>query len=275
VCECSSDTIEIGGECVPTGTFAAIISSVAVVIAMQLGWCYLRYRRRKNDEMWQVNHEELHFSHPVEVIGQGAFGVVLLAEYRGTKVAIKRVLPFQEKRTRSGSVASVGSVSKDATPEQEEKDIEKQSDGDTNTEAVTGSFGTKRASPTGTGSKSSTNDLDFLGGLSFGGKKTRLQRWLPLLFTDETTRYNLSILGTASGGSGTSRSYFARMCPNCDDTSRRQQEFMTEMRLLSRLRHPCEYKNPSTSRLLYLVADFFFKLNRRYHDCNGRCHDGK
>jgi serine/threonine protein kinase len=208
--------------------------------------------------MWQVNHEELHFSHPVEVIGQGAFGVVLLAEYRGTKVAIKRVLPFQEKRTRSGYVASVGSVSKDATPEQDEKDIEKQSDGDTNPEAVTGSFGTRHASLTGTGSRSrsSTNDLDFLGGLSIGGKKTRIQRWLPFLFPDETTRYNMSILGTASAGSSTAKSLFARMCPNCDETSRRQQEFMTEMRLLSRLRHPCEYKNPSTSRPLYLVADF-------------------
>jgi serine/threonine protein kinase len=225
--------------------------------------------------MWQVNHEELHFSHPVEVIGQGAFGVVLLAEYRGTKVAIKRVLPFQEKRTRSGSVASVGSATKDATPEQDEKDIEKQFDGDTNPEAVTGSFGIKRACLTGTGSKSSTNDLDFLGGLSFGGKKTRLQRWLPFLFPDETTRYNMSILGTASAGSSTAKSLFARMCPNCDATSRRQQEFMTEMRLLSRLRHPCEYENPSIPCPLYLVADFFFKLNRRYHDCNGRCHDGK
>ena len=227
--------------------------------------------------MWQVNHEELHFSHPVEVIGQGGFGVVLLAEYRGTKVAIKRVLPIQEKRTKSGSVASVGSVSKDATPEQDEKDIEKQSDGDTNPEAMTGSFRMKCAtSLAGTGSKSSTKNLNFLGGLSIGGKKTFIQRWLPFIFPDETSRYNMSILGTASAGSITTKSLFARMCPNCDETSRRQQEFMTEMRLLSRLRHPCEYnKNPSTSRPLYLTADFFFKLHRRYHDCNGRCHDGK
>jgi hypothetical protein len=42
--------------------------------------------------MWHVNPEELNFSHPVEVIGQGAFGVVLAAEYRGTRVAIKRVI---------------------------------------------------------------------------------------------------------------------------------------------------------------------------------------
>ena len=41
--------------------------------------------------------DELYFDDPVEVIGQGSFGVVLLAEYRGTKVAIKRVLPFKDK----------------------------------------------------------------------------------------------------------------------------------------------------------------------------------
>lgn len=58
--------------------------------------------------MWHVNAEELNFSHPVEVIGQGAFGVVLAAEYRGTRVAIKRVVPQKENtRSRGGSVVSV------------------------------------------------------------------------------------------------------------------------------------------------------------------------
>ena len=48
----------------------------------------------------------------MEVIGQGAFGVVLPAHYRGTKVAITRVIPSSDRRSRPASVASFGSSSR-------------------------------------------------------------------------------------------------------------------------------------------------------------------
>eukprot|EP00980_Cylindrotheca_fusiformis_P023385 scaffold10429_cov126-Cylindrotheca_fusiformis.AAC.16 len=213
VCECSPDTIAIGNECVPTGTFAAILASVGF-----------------------VNVEELHFSYPVETIGQGAFGVVVLAEYRGTQVAIKRVLPFREKRSGKGSVTN-NSLSKDTA--QKEEDAENEIDGDTDVEAMqTSSFGARNGSLVVSGSKTSVSDLDFLGGLSVGGKKTLLQRWLPFLFSDETT--SRTILGNVSGGaSSSSKSLFTRIFPYCGTSYHRQQEFMAEMRLLSRLRHPC------------------------------------
>ena len=66
------------------------MAGIGALFLLFLGWCYLGYRRRKHDEMWHIDHNELNFNHPVDVIGQGAFGVVLLADYRGTKVAIKR-----------------------------------------------------------------------------------------------------------------------------------------------------------------------------------------
>ena len=50
----------------------------------------MSYRNHKADEIWQVQIEELQFDDPVEVIGQGSFGVVLLAHYRGTKVALSK-----------------------------------------------------------------------------------------------------------------------------------------------------------------------------------------
>eukprot|EP00980_Cylindrotheca_fusiformis_P022517 scaffold9394_cov67-Cylindrotheca_fusiformis.AAC.2 len=79
------------------------MACIALFIALLLGWWFLSYKRRKNDEMWQVSPEELNFSHPVEIIGQGAFGVVLAAEYRGTKVAIKRVIARENPRSTRGS----------------------------------------------------------------------------------------------------------------------------------------------------------------------------
>jgi hypothetical protein len=214
---------------VPVGTFAAIVASISLLIAMQIGWCFLTYRRKKTDEMWHVNPEELNFSHPVEVIGQGAFGVVLAAEYRGTKVAIKRVVPGKDNtRDRGGSVVSgVGSAP----------------DRGASTDPEIGSL-SPMTSETGnpmTDSKESSEDGDFLGGLPVGKRKSMLQRWLPFLFYNDVARSNINLLGTASGSAST-KSLYARMFPNCDETSRRQQEFLVEMRLLSRLRHPCKFQ---------------------------------
>ena len=81
-CQCNSETIEISGECMPSSTFAIMISTILFALASIAGYLFLRYKRRKSDELWLVSVEELHFSEPVEIIGQGSFGVVLLAEYR-------------------------------------------------------------------------------------------------------------------------------------------------------------------------------------------------
>lgn len=248
---CGEGTFDIRGECMPSGILAAIVSSVAFVIVAQLGYMYLRYRRAKNDEIWHVNTEELHFSQPVEVIGQGSFGVVLLAEYRGTKVAIKRVLPTKEdKRSRTGSksgVRSTASVDVNGSTDEKSLDIESADDNATppsDDHAITGSktgsmTGSKLGSMTGT-SGSMDSELDFLGHVSFGGPKTRWQKMFPWLNQDREMMYNASILGTASGSAGTSRTMMSRMCPWFDENHRRRQEFMVEMRLLSRLRHPCK-----------------------------------
>lgn len=214
------------------------MASIVGVILVQFLICYLRYRRKKSDEIWQVNHEELHFSHPVEIIGQGAFGVVLLAEYRGTKVAIKRVLPKQRKKSRSGSMSM---EKKQESVQSNDNDVEK--DMYSPNGSVDDSLGMRCGSfqPSTTGSRrTSSHELDFLGGLSVGNKRTLLCRWFPFLFPDEIARYNMSVLGTVSGGSNATRSLLWRCVPRCDEDSRRQNEFIAEMRLLSRLRHPCK-----------------------------------
>jgi class 3 adenylate cyclase len=63
----------------------------------------------------------------------------------------------------------------------------------------------------------------------------------PWLYQGRESRYNASILGNASGtqGASTTKTVIAALCPWFDENARRQQEFMVEMRLLSRLRHPC------------------------------------
>jgi predicted Ser/Thr protein kinase len=74
----------------------------------------LQYKKKQSDSVWHVSVDELHFNEPPEVIGQGGFGVVVLGQYRGTKVAVKRVLPPALKRAKASSglsgSGSMGSV---------------------------------------------------------------------------------------------------------------------------------------------------------------------
>mmetsp|Transcript_29050 Transcript_29050/g.57800 ORF Transcript_29050/g.57800 Transcript_29050/m.57800 type:complete len:1354 (-) Transcript_29050:61-4122(-) len=63
---------------------------------------------KMSDSVWIISFSDLHFDDPAEVIGRGTFGSVLLAEYRGTNVAVKRVIPPQKK-------SKVGSSKTDMT----------------------------------------------------------------------------------------------------------------------------------------------------------------
>eukprot|EP00980_Cylindrotheca_fusiformis_P012392 scaffold3043_cov121-Cylindrotheca_fusiformis.AAC.8 len=230
VCECSTEGIHLFGECISKMLFIGVVTILCAVILLQIAIVYQRYRRRKQDEIWQVNTEELHFSHPVEVIGQGGFGLVLLAEYRGTKVAIKRVLPLLDKAKgkRSGSAVSLS-----------RKDDEEKSNQEWDEEIARGvESGSIGVGATTKSSSESDINLGFIDSLSFGVRRKGLKRWIPFLRHNEAMAQSLSILGTVSGGSSTSRGLLAAFSC-CDENSRRREEFKEEMRLLSRLRHPC------------------------------------
>jgi len=61
---------------------------------------YVEHKRKQSDSVWIVKMNELDFGSDgigndgsPTIIGQGTFGLVLLAEYRGTQVAVKRVIP--------------------------------------------------------------------------------------------------------------------------------------------------------------------------------------
>mmetsp|Transcript_2623 Transcript_2623/g.5496 ORF Transcript_2623/g.5496 Transcript_2623/m.5496 type:complete len:249 (+) Transcript_2623:793-1539(+) len=78
-CVCGSDTVNIQGKCVNTKTFYIAGSLGGMLIVTIIGYFILRWRTHKADSIWHIEPEDLHFDDPVEVIGQGSFGVVLLA----------------------------------------------------------------------------------------------------------------------------------------------------------------------------------------------------
>lgn len=210
------------------------MAAIGGLLGFQILYCYFGYRRRKSDEVWHVNPEELDFSHPVEVIGQGAFGVVLAAEYRGTRVAIKRVIAQQDVgRSRASSIPSAVSGSNNNSQDfsgERPDDVEGGAD----------SPGTNPTSDSRESALSESGLSDVFGVLPMSRRGSRLPKWMP--FQNEMIRAKLTILGNASGGgSTTNRSLRSRLFYRCDDTYKRQQEFKTEMRLLSRLRHPCKF----------------------------------
>ncbi|CAB9511219.1 activated protein kinase catalytic subunit alpha-1 [Seminavis robusta] len=109
-CQCPDEMVSVGlreeAECVPPElapqepNYAAIIGVPLLaicLIGLGLFW-YMKTIKTRADAIWKINKEELIFADPAEVIGSGSFGEVLLAEYRGTKVAVKHVLPSKNLR---------------------------------------------------------------------------------------------------------------------------------------------------------------------------------
>jgi hypothetical protein len=73
---------------------ATILVPVTIALVAVVGiFLFFERKRKQTDTLWYIKKEELKFSDPPDIIGRGIFGLILKAEYRGTEVAIKRVLP--------------------------------------------------------------------------------------------------------------------------------------------------------------------------------------
>jgi len=92
-CICVTGSLYIAGSCVRYSAFLPSILVPLLVIFMIAGFFFIEYKRKKHDSIWRVNQSDLEFDDPPAVIGRGTLGLVLLAGYRGTTVAVKRVIP--------------------------------------------------------------------------------------------------------------------------------------------------------------------------------------
>jgi len=87
-----------------------------LVIILGLVYMLIRESKRKAvDNAWKVKKEELVFRDPPVVLGKGSFGLVLQAEYRHTKVAVKEVLPMVFDGSSKGSSSNIGTMSQIGT----------------------------------------------------------------------------------------------------------------------------------------------------------------
>ena len=92
-----------------TSVWVIVGSSMAVLALLLVFVAYLlvQWKKRQNDNLWIVKHDQLKLGDPAEVAGRGTFGMVLVAEYRGTQVAVKKVLPATRDDSGTGSTMKV------------------------------------------------------------------------------------------------------------------------------------------------------------------------
>ncbi|CAB9522693.1 activated protein kinase catalytic subunit alpha-1 [Seminavis robusta] len=112
-CICDNSTIELPSGCMPLGVFIPAVM-VPIILAAAAGmFCYLWRKRQQEDLVWQIASKELCFDSPPNVLGRGRFGMVYLGTFRGTEVAVKKLLdPDQVDQTahRSMGVREVGKL---------------------------------------------------------------------------------------------------------------------------------------------------------------------
>jgi len=179
------------------GLVVGVPIAATFFVAAVLYICYER-KRKQNDSVWHVNREDLHFAEPPEILGRGTFGLVLLAEYRGTQVAVKKVLPpnKKSKRSRKNSGGSSGHCSNSG------------SDDEDKTSGTKSTVGTK-------------SRVGFQSGM-------------------QSTFANSSWAAMTMSRVGVKNNQAPRRKQNDAATRKRlKQEFIEEMRYLSKLRHPC------------------------------------
>eukprot|EP00977_Amphora_coffeiformis_P013940 scaffold3806_cov169-Amphora_coffeaeformis.AAC.16 len=90
------DGVKIRGNCVSYETFLPSLLVPIFLLIFVFVHFYVVYKRKMADSVWDIKPKELTFDDPSTIIGFGTFGCVHLAEYRGTQVAVKKIIPAGE-----------------------------------------------------------------------------------------------------------------------------------------------------------------------------------
>lgn len=211
---------------------------------------------------------QLQFNDPVEVIRQGSFGVVLVGNYRGTKVCVKRAVRLAGKGSKrsgrsgrgsrarskgsnsagrnntdsvglsSGGLSSVNTNEKSSDPDAEKGGAIPDEESYSSNESTPAPSQDHQGGSRSRTASYNPHSLGFLAeDFGRGGKWAWLFPWLQK--NDYHNRFKESILGTTGSGSYNMKTWHAILCPYFSAQARAEEEFMVEMRVLSRLRHPC------------------------------------
>ena len=99
----------------PTWAIVVIVCICVPSICFVLLMTIVYKRTKVDDSTWIIPKSELKFSSPPHILGEGAFGIVLLAEYRGTQVAAKQAHLSTPEATTTQDAYGAVAVGQDAT----------------------------------------------------------------------------------------------------------------------------------------------------------------
>ncbi|CAB9496779.1 Receptor-type guanylate cyclase gcy [Seminavis robusta] len=220
-CVCKGSHVTLKSGCVAYSILLpAIIVPICALIVAASYW-YAIKKQKEADAVWRVNPKDLVFAEPRVVLGQGTFGQVLLGEYFGTKVAIKRVLPPKKRGKTSGNASGAricweGQDVETGKPQSNPVNVGMASADSVVMESMTVDKDRKLAD------KNMRSSFGLISGYQVGTEANRYLRsdvYKGSQFTPKTT--SLPFLGASTAKHNTLK-----------------QDFIQEMRLLSSLRHP-------------------------------------
>jgi serine/threonine protein kinase len=199
-----------------TGMLIGVACGVTafLLLATSLVWCLIReHKRKSNDSVWRVQKHELHFADPPEILGRGQYGLVLSAEYRGTKVAVKRAIPPKKKMKKSEtSPGKIGSNVRRSLFDPESEALAGIDPSTTQGDATEDHSGTSSGPGRATVSGTHSNN----------GRQSGKTSWS-----------NMGVL------SDLTKSHKNSVSSEHQNYRKMREDFVEEMRYLSRLRHPC------------------------------------
>jgi hypothetical protein len=219
------------------------IPAGVTVLLLVLVFLFYEHQRKKNDSVWHVKMEELKFPEPQVVIGSGTFGVVLMAEYRGTQVAVKRVIPPSGRHGTGNALFSTAAGMATIMGGDEKEGNEDPSHSADHNESHSNNMGMRSGSAMSIQSQpTATGGWKEHGGGSHSG--TGLTSGMGLTSGTNSgmiSSKKLSAAGLQSVGFGVKSMLGAATGTSSGAAIRKRlkQEFMEEMRYLSKLRHPC------------------------------------
>jgi hypothetical protein len=203
-------------------TYIYILVPILVVVLLCIGaLIYLEHKRRQSDAVWKISKEELKFSDPPEVAGRGTFGLVVIAEYRGTTVAVKRVIPPKD----AVSVATNPKASMDLVGHQPKRN---------SMDSISVYFDDKD----NTKNKQSISmavDVENDGGIQ-NLRGSMQQCILSSMEMDEPTAMSS---GATLNSKQSVFKWFGLKKSKGKNYEQLKHDFIIEMRTLSKLRHPC------------------------------------
>ena len=239
-----------------------LCAGVVVLIALST---LVTYKMTYSDAFWTIRKDELVFDSPPLVLGKGSYGVVIRASFRGSYVAVKRVLPSSQTAKKASVSTGMFSMQDPAVLEA----IRVQGSGSTQNGVLRSHSGTKsgslgrgtdqRGRTNGETSASTVPDVNFSGrgdnsqgrpaeaparnGSGGSDVEVSIRGDKSIQMRSGSNSNSLDVLGGENQGSGSRTTSFLSFLfsgkTRMASRSRMYNNFIKEMRVISRLRHPC------------------------------------